>query len=460
MINRSTDLAKRYLGEKLLNQAIGYLEKDPEGNFIKTLDLAMKAPILSWHQDYIVNIKSNFKQNPAIQQYIRRIFNEIDENVRNHLLVNFFLNASLIGVPIQKRKSDEFGFNIPFTILIDPTSNCNLSCKGCWAGAYKKHDSLSLNEMNRLVSEAKELGIYFIVLSGGEPFMWPHLEELCRNHPDVAFMVYTNGTLIDENAAGWMRSAGNISPAISIEGWRETTDDRRGTGVFDKIIRGMGNLKAKGVPFGFSVTATRDNCEEISSEEFIDFLIEKGAFYGWTFHYIPIGRNPDFSMRITPGQRAEMVYRIREIRKTKPIQVVDFWNDGHLTGGCIAGGRRYFHITANGNVEPCAFVHFAVDTIYGKSLQDILANPLFAAYQSRQPFSNNLLRPCPLIDVPDQLREIVTESGARPTHEGADDILYGETARKMDKTAQAWKEEADRILNRVEGKLTREESQV
>ncbi|HED24612.1 MAG TPA: radical SAM protein, partial [Firmicutes bacterium] len=292
------------------------------------------------------------------------------------------------------------------------------------------------------------------------PLMWPHLEELCRNHPDVAFMVYTNGTLIDENAAGWMRSSGNISPAISIEGWREATDDRRGKGVFDKIIRGMDNLKTAGVPFGFSVTVTRDNCEEISSDEFIDFLIAKGAFYGWSFHYIPIGRNPDFSMRITPEQRADLVYRIREIRKTKPIQVADFWNDGQLTGGCIAGGRRYFHITANGNVEPCAFVHFTVDTIYGKSLREILANPLFAAYQKRQPFSDNLLRPCPLIDVPGQLREIVAESGAQPTHPGADDILYGETASKMDEAAQDWKKEADRIWTGIEGKLAREKSRV
>ncbi|MFO8191620.1 MAG: hypothetical protein R6U08_02425 [Bacillota bacterium] len=235
-------------------------------------------------------------------------------------------------------------------------------------------------------------------------------------------MVYTNGTRFDENTAGWIRSAGNISPAISIEGWREATDNRRGKGVFDKIVRCMENLKKKGIAFGFSVTVTRDNCEEISSEEFIDFLIEKGAFYGWSFHYIPIGRNPDFSMRITPEQRGSLVYRIREIRKTKPIQVADFWNDGQLTRGCIAGSRRYFHITANVNVEPCAFVHFTVGTIHGKSLREILANPLFAAYQKRQPFSNNLLRPCPLIDVPEKLRDVVAKSDARPTHEGADDI--------------------------------------
>lgn len=172
-------------------------------------------------------------------------------------------------------------------------------------------------------------------------------------------------------------------------------------------------------------------------------MVNKGALYGWSFHYIPIGSNPDFDLMLTPDQREALVDRVKQVRRTKPIQIADFWNDGSLTHGCIAGGRQYFHITAQGDIEPCAFIHFSVDTIHGKSLVDILHNPIFKAYQKRQPFSDNMLRPCPLIDAPEKLREIVAESGAKPTHEGADSVLYDVHAATLDRVAAAWKEKAD-----------------
>ncbi|NLY39538.1 MAG: radical SAM protein [Firmicutes bacterium] len=439
------ETAKRFFGEKTLQQLLRYLQTNPLKKLSNILELASKAALLSDHRDKIRTIRDAYNSNPAVKEFIRRIFTELDENVRYRLLFNYFVNASLIGVPKQHRLSAELGVSVPFTILIDPTSNCNLRCQGCWAGAYEKHHTLSFEEVDRIVSEAKELGIHFITMSGGEPLLWPHLLDLAQKHSDVAFMLYTNGTLIDAQMARRMREAGNISPAISLEGWRETTDRRRGKGVFDRVMAAMDHLKENGVAFGISVTVTRHNWEELFSDQFIDMIIEKGALYGWSFHYIPIGSNPDFDLMLTPEQREALVRRVRHIRTHKPIQIADFWNDGHLTGGCIAGGRRYFHINARGDVEPCAFVHFAVDTIFGKSLVEILQNPIFKAYQKRLPFSDNLLRPCPLIDVPEALREIVGESGAKETHPGAAAILEGEHARTMDRVAANWKQRADRI---------------
>ncbi len=443
MMTKSMEIGKRFFGEKVFNTIMSYLKKNPEENLEKALDMVERVAVAPNHKEYARNIKAQLKENPALREYINRVINELDENVHNHMVNNFFVNASLVGVPQQKRMSEELGCSVPYTILIDPTSNCNLRCKGCWAGEYEKHHSLSFEEVDRIVNEAKELGMYFIVMSGGEPMMWKHLPELCRKHYDVAFMIYTNGTLIDEKAAQWMREVGNISPAISLEGGREETDQRRGEGVYDKIMAGMDHLKANGVAFGFSMTITGENADNVYSDEFIDHMIEKGALYGWSFHYIPIGSSPDFSLMITPEQRAALVEKVRRIRTTKLIQVADFWNDGELTQGCIAGGRRYFHITANGDVEPCAFVHFAADTIKGKSLKEVLANPLFKAYQKRQPFSDNLLRPCPLIDTPENLREMVGESDAQPTHEGADTILYDQAAAEIDSVAEAWREKAE-----------------
>ena len=443
MMPKSMDFGKRFFGEKLFEGIAGYMKNDPEKNLDRIVGLLEKAPVAAHHKAYARLIRDHIQNNPATKQYIHRIIGELDKNIHNGLLVNLLINASLAGLPKQMESAKNLGYSVPYTILIDPTSRCNLSCKGCWAGAYDKHNSLSFNEVDRIVSEAKELGIYFIVMSGGEPTIWPHLSELCRKHSDVAFMIYTNGTLIDENMAGWMRETGNISPTISIEGSPETTDRRRGEGVYDRIMKAMDNLRENGVAFGFSVTATTENCEEILSDQFIDLMIDKGAIYGWSFHYIPIGSTPDFSLMLRPKQRAAMADRAKQIRSSKPILVVDFWNDGELTHGCIAGGKRYFHITATGDVEPCAFVHFAADNIKGKSLKEVLGNPLFRAYQGYQPFSENMLRPCPLIDFPEKLRSMIDQTSTSPTYKGGDAILYDTPARQIDAVAAAWKEQAD-----------------
>ncbi len=441
-----TELGKKFLGEKIFKQVISYLDKDPLNNMHKGIELILKAPIMDHHRKMVLTIKDHL-DNPVVQQYIKRIFENTNENFQKKGLVNFFINAGLMGVPKQIQESETLGVSVPFAILIDPTSKCNLRCKGCWAGTYDDHDELDFETIDRIIAEGKEMGIYFIPLSGGEPFAWDPLLDLCEKHDDVVFMPYTNATLLDEKKIDRMAELGNISPAISLEGGRRLTDERRGKGVFDKVSGIMDNLREAGVPFGFSLTLTRENCREAMSEEFIDFMIDKGAVYGWSFHYIPIGREPDFSLMLTPQQRAELVDRVNYLRTQKPLKFADFWNDGHLTGGCIAGGRRYFHITAKGDIEPCAFVHFAADNIENKSLREILQTPIFKSYQERQPFDDNLLRPCPLIDVPHALREIVDETGAQPTDDGSDTILTGEEARKMDETANYWKEMADKLVS-------------
>ncbi len=435
--------AKEFIGDRVFKKALNHLEKDPYQNLIKAMEMVEKAPIAPHHYKMIQDAKYQLQNDMVKQEYLKRIFANVSENSLKKGLVNLFLNAMLMGVPKQNKMAEELGVSVPFAILIDPTSKCNLNCSGCWAGAYDKHNSLKFDQVDRIIQEGKELGIYFIALSGGEPLMWPRLFELFRKHSDMAFMVYSNGTLINEKIAKKIEEIGNVSVVLSLEGKKEATDKRRGEGVYDKVMAAMKNLRKVGVPFGFSVTLTRENCEDAMSDDFIDSMIQRGALYGWSFHYIPVGREPDFSLMLTAGQRSWLIERVREIRTKKPLQIADFWNDGSLPGGCIAGGRRYFHITASGDVEPCAFVHFAVDNIKRKPLKKILKSPIFEAYQKRQPFSDNMLRPCPLIDVPEALREIVEESGAMPTHPGAGTVLSGLEANKMEEIANTWKRKAE-----------------
>lgn len=439
------DFAKRYVGGLVIEEGLNYLAKNPERNIEKLINLARRFAKADWHQKQLEQVANLLLNDTPQREFAIRLLKNTHPNVRTKMFVDFFVNATFLGVPKQMEMSEKLGIHIPWFILIDPTTSCNLRCIGCWAGEYQQHFSLGKDLMDRIIREAKDLGIYFITVSGGEPFLSKDFIEVVEKHDDVLFHVYTNGTLIDEKMAKKIVELGNIAPAISIEGFEKETDERRGKGVYAKVMRTMDLLRENGAIFGFSITATRKNIDVITSDEFIDHLINKGVAFGWVFMYVPIGRDPDFSLMLTPEERAKVRNAVHHWRNDKPVFVADFWNDGPYTGGCIAGGRNYFHINGKGDVEPCAFVHFAVDNIRDKSLVDILKSPFFMEYQKRIPFSENLLRPCPIVDNPWALREIVTKVGAKSTDGGSEGLLTPEMAEKLDDYANRWKNVADNI---------------
>lgn len=340
------------------------------------------------------------------------------EKFAENLIVNEFLAAK----PKRKEFRDRYGFDPPFFIVISPTMRCNLNCYGCYAGEYNKKEELETWRIADLLNQAKEMGIYFITISGGEPFIRQDLWDIFYKFDDMYFQVYTNGTLIDQQLAKKLAQIGNVLPAISVEGWEKETDARRGPGAFQKILAAMANLRREGVLFGFSATVTRENNDQVVSEDFINFWADQGCFIGWYFNYIPIGKKPTLELMPTPEQRIARLKKLTELRHRVPIVLADFWNDGPLVGGCIAGDR-YLHINSCGDVEPCVFVHFAVDNIKNKPLAEILNSEFFRAIRRRQPYSPNYYRPCMIIDHPHILRQVVGECQAHPTHIGADSLI-------------------------------------
>jgi len=263
----------------------------------------------------------------------------------------------------------------------------------------------------------------------------------------MAFMFYTNGSIIDEKFADKLAEAGNASPSISLEGFQEKTDWRRGKGAWDRVMRAMDNLKKAGVPFGYSVTETRMNVDEILSDEFVDYMIEKGAKYSWYFQYIPTGREPDVNLMLTPEQRLRSYERIHYIRSNKPLFAADFWNDGPYTGGCLAGGRRYMHITADGGIEPCAFIHLSQGNINDMSLKEALQLPFFKEIQKLQPYSTNLLSPCLLVDHPELFRKIGSLPGVRGT-DGTLENMYKDVGKHLDKLSKEWEEVSEPVFEK------------
>jgi MoaA/NifB/PqqE/SkfB family radical SAM enzyme len=342
----------------------------------------------------------------------------------------------------------------PLLLVVSPTGRCNIACEGCYAASDTDGGpGLSFEIFDRIVTEKRELwDSHLTIVSGGEPFLWRDagrgLLDLAERHSTEFFMVYTNGTLITDDVARRMGELGNISPALSLEGFEEETDERRGPGVFKKILEAFENLRRHGVPFGVSVTPTRKNWDVVTSDRFIDFCFDaQGAVYAWCFQYMPIGSRPDLDLMLTPENRLEMLRRTNHLVRDKKVLFADFWNSGIVSYGCISAGRPggQLYIDWNGDVMPCVFVPYAVDNIHsvferGGNLNTLLDAPFFRrirawqdAYGFTQPAVKvqNWLRPCPIRDDFEYLRKAALETNARPTNRAAADALRDTDFRRQ-----------------------------
>ncbi|MBN2169510.1 MAG: radical SAM protein [Actinobacteria bacterium] len=424
--------SKSVAAKTLVKGGLASFKAIPERSLMAAADIGLRKIDYAEGREYMKTLMLLAKRN------IDRLSPDVQKRV-----AEFISNLLVVGDVKRERFRSENGFNPPILMVISPTMRCNLNCYGCYAGKYSKGEDLGIDMLEEVLDQAEEMGVNFITISGGEPFvLGDDLIEVFKNHPSILFQVYTNGTLISEDVAAKLAEAGNAYPCISVEGYKEETDARRGEGTFRRILSAMEYLKNAGVVFGFSATATRENNDLLLSDDFIDFYRDRGCLVGWYFHYVPVGKEPGTSLMPTPEQRIYRLDRMQERRKQKDILLADFWNDGPLVGHCLAGGSRYLHITSSGDVEPCVFCHFAVDNIKEKSLTEILNSKFFTEIRKRQPYSDNLYRPCMIIDVPEVLREVVSACDAHPTHEGAEAII-SDLAPELDKYAEDYRKMAD-----------------
>lgn len=346
------------------------------------------------------------------------------------------------------------GLVSPVTFVIEPTSRCNLRCPGCYASSTGKGDDPPYEILRRTIVEARDMGVTLVTMSGGEPFLRESKDRavtrLAAEFPNMGFLVYTNGTMIDHDLAVRLGQLGNVFPAISVEGYERETDARRGKGYYRNATQVREALAEQEVMCGFSATVTRKNADLVSSDEFIDRRIEEGDMFGWYFLMQPIGRAPDPTLFIEPEQRAllrDQIFRWRE--EGKPIFIGDFWNDGPFVGGCIAGGRYYFHIYANGDISPCVFCPGACgnvkDIISGKSeyrsLSDFInRHPFFVKFREKQREISDVRAPCPLFDNPEKIREVCAQAPWFPANNMPDGYLDGDIAHLLDVSSRQWHE--------------------
>ncbi len=434
---------------KIGRPLVKYVYKDPKKNIPRIVKLGKMVtgnmfPETTWTTpiDIITNPENTW------HGYIYDIIDSVDHDLLTNMLLTFGIEAGYVGTSTLRANREKYNCNIPWVILMDPTSACNLKCKGCWASEYGYKSNLALDDMRKIVTEAKALGTHFFMFTGGEPLVRKKdILTLIKENSDCIFLAFTNGTLVDDQFCEDIKEAGNLALALSIEGTEETTDTRRGDGVFKKVTDAMKILKKHKCIFGTSVCYTSQNYKAVTSDWFYDMEIEAGAKFAWYFHYMPVGSDADTNLLLTPEQR-EHVYRAirkkREQKGGKAIFTIDFQNDGEFVGGCIAGGRNYFHVNSEGDVEPCVFIHYSDSNIREKSVLECLKSPLFRQYYKGQPFNDNMLRPCPMLENPDKLRQIVSMTGAKSTNlncpESADKLCD-----KCDKYAEEWAPKAKEI---------------
>jgi MoaA/NifB/PqqE/SkfB family radical SAM enzyme len=423
-----------------------YIAQEPIKRLPAMLSLAEKIDRSRQYKRHIALFRELLLDPDSVWRgFAERLFEEVDARLIRKMVECFIINASLEGSARNKEAEEKYNCNIPWAILMDPTSACNLRCVGCWAAEYGGKNNLSYETLDSIVRQGKELGVHFYIFSGGEPLVRKaDIIRLCKAHADCYFFAFTNGTMVDEDFCGELLDAGNFALAFSIEGDEASTDMRRGKGTYRQVIAAMERMKERRLLFGYSTCYHRYNTESVGSDEFVDDMIARGCRFAWNFTYMPVGRNAKPELLATAEQRAWMYKRVREIRDTKPIFTMDFWNDGEYTEGCIAGGRRYLHINAAGEVEPCAFIHYSNVNIHEVTLLSALQSPLFMAYRKGAPFNHNHLRPCPLLDNPSALKRMVKESGARSTDleapENVDDLCA-----KTAGAAENWAPAADKL---------------
>ena len=376
----------------------------------------------------------------------------IAKDLQKRFVTNLANNIFLNGQQTRDMFYEEEGRSIPSFLVVSPGQRCNLHCIGCYASSDSLHSpALDWKTFDRILTEKKQLwNSYFTVISGGEPFLWrdkgKNIFDIFEKHNDQFFLVFTNGTLINRKNAKRLAELGNVTPAISVEGFEKEAEERRGKGVYRKILEAFTHLRETGVVYGISVTATRKNAEMIVSDEFIDFYFkELRADYGWLFQYMPIGRDIDFEYLLTPQQRLYLYNKGKYINEELGYDYLDFWNNGYISQGCIAARKGgYFYIDWNGNVTPCVFVPYSpvnINDIYreGGTLNDILEKPFFKGvrnwqrsygYQKRKEEVGNRIRPCMIRDHHAAFYDIIKKHPAKPIDEPAKEALESENYHK------------------------------
>ena len=347
-----------------------------------------------------------------IVQYGRRMLTETDPRLLWKIAYNFGYKGMRSVEAFKKRLKQ--GVHFPPFLFISIINSCQLRCQGCWVDVASPRKMIELEDMNRIINDAKKHGNSFFGILGGEPFMHPQIFDILEAHPDCYFQIFTNGQLITDEVAARLRKVGNATPLISIEGNEIASDTRRGRlNVLNKTLAGLANCKKHKLITGVATSVCQTNIDLVS-EEWLKKLISLGAHYAWFYTYRVVGPNPSAELALSPEQVLKVRRFIVEMRKKHPIAIVDaYWDDKGQALCPMSTGISY-HIGPGGDIEPCPILQFAKESIHdGPSVFDLITKSDFI--QDFRKSSAGATRGCVVLERPDLVKELVARHGARDT---------------------------------------------
>ena len=270
------------------------------------------------------------------------------------------------------------GVEVPPIIIWSITNQCNLQCKGCYNQSFfpDSKEELEESEMRRITQEARDLGVSFFVLAGGEPFMKPEILNIMRDFPQIIFLVFTNGLLVNDEMISRFKKQRNVVPLLSLEGYAEETDKRRGAGTYETIVGAMKKMKKNHLFFGTSLTLTRSNFQVLTGEPFIKRLTSSGCKFFLFIEYTPTCADTE-QWVLTKEQRDSVMDLMKSYRSKYPALFIAVPWDEDDVGGCLSAGRGFVHINARGDLEPCPFAPFSDVNVRDSSLRTAFQSEFF-----------------------------------------------------------------------------------
>lgn len=342
-----------------------------------------------------------------------RILRTVDPKCLAKIAWNFGFKGAR-SIMLFKKRMERGEFFPPF-LYISILNSCNLRCQGCWVDVDKPRESLKLDELNKIVNDAKRHGNAFFGVLGGEPFMHPELFDFLGSHPDCYFQVFTNGQMITEKAAAALRKLGNATPLVSVEGSETVSNERRGgKDVLNRTLRGLQNCIDAKLLTGVATSLCKTNINDLLSEQWLRRLIGMGVHYTWYHTYRPVGPKISEELALSPEQITRVRRFVVEQRARMPIAIVDAYYDHQGKALCPMTTGISHHIGPTGGIEPCPIIQFATDTVRtDRDLYEVFTQSAFLK-DFRETAAKHT-RGCIVLERPDLMKQLVSRHAAKDT---------------------------------------------
>ncbi len=356
-------------------------------------------------QDYLAN---------GVEILLKDAFRSSIKNPKESIFLLKFSKHVKKAIKIRQEYMQQ-GKNIPIFLIASITSSCNLHCTGCYSRANnacndnKPLNQLTDNEWEDIFRQAKDIGISFIVLAGGEPMLREDVIRKATSFPEILFPIFTNGTMLNNDHLKLFDENRNLVPVISIEGDEEITDSRRGKGVYSKLIDSMNLLKSNNIFFGASITYSKRNIYSLIDEEFIEKLHEMGCKVIFFIEYVPLSAD---TMNMAPGdkERKLLTDEIKHLRKSfSDMLFMSFPGDEKSSGGCLAAGRGFFHINSHGDAEACPASPYSDINVKETSVLEALDSELFKSLRDKGILIDEHEGGCVLFEHEEDVKKLLNE---------------------------------------------------